>query len=68
MQIRVKRPVLINVLDSKSLLNCLVYLKFWTPQYMKIKDIIFIFSENSIYDQYCISQFQILEALNDQVS
>ena len=41
--VSIKRPVLSNVLvwifPQKSLLNDLVNLNFWEPQYMKIKDI-----------------------------
>ena len=43
--VSIKRLVLLNVLiwifPKKSLLNDLVYLKFWEPQYMKIKDFLY---------------------------
>ena len=67
--ISIKHPVLINVLvwifPKKSLLNDLVYLKFWGPQYMKIKEIL-IFEKVSI-KWPVLSQFIILEASNNQV-
>jgi hypothetical protein len=56
--VSIKRPVLLNVLVwiflQKSLLNDLIYLKFKSRTSLLIK-------------QPLLSQFQILEALNDQV-
>ena len=41
--VSIRRPVLLNFLywifHKKSLLNDLVYLKFWEPPYMNIKEI-----------------------------
>ena len=77
MSCSIKRPGL--NFPQKSLLNDLVYLKIWEPQYMKIKEINFLFEKFSIIRpklfQFLVVnnlllilyQFQILEAFNDQV-
>ena len=52
-KVYIKHPVLLKVQErifpQKSLLNDLVYLKFWEPQYMKIK---FILKKSLLNNQY----------------
>ena len=57
----IKRHVLLNVLvwifNQKSLLNDLVYFKFWEPQYMKIKEI-YKKIEKSLLNDQCYLNFK----------
>ena len=61
--VSIKNPVLF--FHKKSLLIDLVYLKVWEPQCMKSRNSIYFL--NVSIKQPVLSQFQILEALNDQV-
>ena len=57
--VSIKHPVLLNVLvwisPQMYLLNNLVYVKFWEPQYMKIKKIKIFLKKCLSKDQYYLN-------------